>query len=242
MYNILLVEDNPDISQINKELLEEVGGHGVSLAKDLTQARRSVVATPPDLIVLDIMLPDGSGLDFLRELRSCGNDTPVLILTALSEASDEVRVIREGGDDYISKPYNIEVLLTRINSLLSKARRADERVKAAMEKLRYAAADTVEYGPLTLNRTTKRTTIHGADAGLKPKEFALLEYFLKNTDRGFTAQQLYEAVWGRDALNSVDTVRVHIKELRKKLSMDEDSPVVIETVQRKHYVCRLGRV
>ena len=237
MYNILLVEDNEAIQQLNKELLEEEG-YNVCLAMNLAEARESIKQSAPNLIVLDIMLPDGSGLDFLKELRRVGSDVPVLLLTALSESSDEVKGIREGGDDYVAKPYDSEVLLVRIEKLLNQKQRADERVRDAVEQTKNAA-DVAEYGLLTVNNITQRAKLNGEDANLTPKEFSVLAYFLKNMDKKMTPEEIYKGVWGQDSINSAGAIKVHISAIRKKLKMDDETSVVIETVERKYYVCCL---
>jgi len=237
MYNILLVEDNEAIQQLNKELLEEEG-YNVCLAMNLAEARESIKQSAPNLIVLDIMLPDGSGLDFLKELRRVGSDVPVLLLTALSESSDEVKGIREGGDDYVAKPYDSEVLLVRIEKLLNQKQRADERVKEAVAQTQNAA-DVVEYGSLTVNNITQRAKLDGADANLTPKEFSVMVYFLKNMDKKMTPEEIYEGVWGQESINSAGAIKVHISGIRKKLKMEDETSVVIETVERKYYVCCL---
>ena len=243
MYSILLVEDNEAIQELNKELLEEVGGYKVRLAMNLAEARDSLSQHTPDLIVLDIMLPDGNGLDYLKEIKTRNKDMPVLLLTALSESGDEVKGLRDGGDDYIAKPYDRNVLLMRIAKLLSQRARTDERVKEAAMKGKADAereAEVVVYGPLTVNHITKRAYLFDEDAGLTPKEFSLLAYFLKNIGKQLSAEEIYEAVWGLDANNSAGTVRVRIKGLRDKLRVDDEVAVAIDTVERKYYVCRLA--
>ena len=236
MNDILLVEDNEALQKNNKEFLEETGGYNIRLAMNLADAWDSIAKSRPALIVLDILLPDGNGLDFLRELRQRDVDIPVLLLTALSESDDEVNGIRMGGDDYIAKPFDRNVLLARIDKLLAQRQRADARLNEAVAR---ASADIVQYGPLAINNITQRVSLNGEDVNLKPKEFSLLIYFLKNINAKLTAEELYETVWGQDANNSVETVRVHIKELRKKLKMEDELSVTIETVERKYYVCRL---
>ena len=236
MYDILLVEDNEAIQQINKEMLEEEGGYNVRTSMNLARARESVKRAVPSLIVLDIMLPDGNGLDFLRELRQMDIDIPVLLLTAMSESSDEVRGIREGGDDYIAKPYDRDVFLVRVEKLLAQKQKMDERVKEAVAQ---AQSDIIKYGALTVNMVTQRAIINGEDVNLRPKEFLLLIYFLKNIGKKLTAKELYEAVWGQSSNGCANTVKVRIKDLRKKLQMEDEVAVTIETVERKYYVCRL---
>ena len=242
MYSILLVEDNEAIQELNKELLEEVGGYSVQIAMNLAEARDSLSKHTPDLIVLDIMLPDGSGLDYLKEIKQQHIDMPVLLLTALSESGDEVKGLRDGGDDYIAKPYDRDVLLMRIAKLLSQRARTDERIKEAAIQGKSDAqkeAEVMVYGPLTVNHITKRAYLFDEDAGLTPKEFSLLAYFLKNIGKQLTTEEIYEAVWGLDAMSSAGTVRVRIKGLRDKLRMDDEVAVAIDTVERKYYVCRL---
>ena len=234
MANVLLVEDNMDIQELNQRLLEK-RGHNTRLAMNLAEARAALSEYTPDLIVLDIELPDGNGLDFLKELRDEKNPIPVLLLTARSETDDIVQGIEDGGDDYIAKPYDNKVFLARVENLLRKAVQMDELIKHAA----HSAPDVIKYGRLTVNNAAQRVTLDGEDVNLKPKEFQLLVYFLKNTDKKRTAEEIYEAVWGQDANDSVHTVRVRIGELRKKLKMEDAAAVVIETVERKFYVCNL---
>jgi len=246
MYSLLLVEDNEAIQELNKELLEEVGGYSVQIAMNLAEARESLSKHTPDLIVLDIMLPDGSGLDYLKEIKQQHIDMPVLLLTALSESGDEVKGLQDGGDDYIAKPYVGNVLLARISKLLNQRRRTDELVKEAaiqgeaQGKLSAEReTEVMEYGPLTVNNITKRAYLFSNDANLTPKEFSMLAYLLKNIGKQLTAEEIYEAVWGLDAMSSAGTVRVRIKGLRDKLRMDDEVAIAIDTVERKYYVCRL---
>ena len=234
MTDILLVEDNISIQEINQRLLEK-RRYTVRLAMNLAEARAAIVSRQPNLIVLDIELPDGNGLDFLTELRDGGSIVPVLLLTARSKADDMVQGIQDGGDDYIAKPYDNKVFLARVENLLRKAQQMDDLIKQAAQ----SAPDVVEYGRLTVNNLTQRAILDGEDVNLKPKEFQLLRYFLKNLGEKRTAEEIYEAVWGQDANNSVDTVKVHIKDLRKKLRMDDEVAIVIETLERKFYVCKL---
>ena len=202
MKKILLVEDNLKIQELNRELLEEASGYNVSLAMNLAQARASIKKRSPDLIVLDIMLPDGSGLDFLKELRSTDVKTPVLLLTALSETSDEIRGIQEGGDDYIAKPYDNGVLLVRIEALL---RRASDIPKALSQ------------GMLKLDFVSGSAYLDGVDMMLSKKEYSLLRLFIQNENRSLSADELYEAVWGQPMGIDSQALCTTISRLRKKL-------------------------
>jgi len=116
--DILLVEDNEDIQKANKKMLERRGGFNVRLAMNLNEARKQINKAEPDLMVLDILLPDGNGLEFLKEIRSSFNYIPVLLLSVLGKSSDIVNGLQAGADDYIAKPYENAVMLARIEALL----------------------------------------------------------------------------------------------------------------------------
>lgn len=218
-FTILLVEDNPEIQKVNKRMLE-LYGYTVAVAFDIEQAWRCMEEAPPDLLVLDIMLPDGSGLAFCEQVRE-KSDTPILFLTALGEKDDIVGGLRKGGDDYLAKPYDYDVLLARIEALL---RRAGRRAPPAED-----------IGPLRLEYRAGRAYVNGGDALLKPKEFALLRVLVEDTGRFIPSEKLYETVWGAQPNGDPRTVYVHIAGLRKKLCMDDGSKVNIEHVRGKGY-------
>jgi DNA-binding response OmpR family regulator len=217
MYNILLVEDNLEIQEVNKNMLIQCGGYRVRLAKNLAEARERLAEAEPDLIVLDIMLPDGSGLDFLQELRRSA-DIPVLLLTALGEPSDTAKGLRAGGDDYLAKPYDNDELLARIESLLRRASRPQK---------------TLTKGRLALNVNSGMAFIDGRDLLLSPKEFAVLLFLAQNEGKTVNAEYLYREVWGLPLFNK-QTVKNRISELRKKLE-DAASGCYIESVRGEGY-------
>ena len=217
MYNLLLVEDNADIQDLNKFFLEQ-RGYTVRLAMNLTEARQSIAESMPDLIVLDIMLPDGSGIDFLKELRAQGNDTPVLLLTALSETSDEMRGIKEGGDDYISKPYENGILHTRIEALLRRAGRVPEVIKKGM---------------LILESYSSQAYINDESLGLTTREFALLLLLVQNEGRLLATEHIYDKVWKQPLNEDKNAVQTIVSRLRKKI---EPSGYSIDTHRNKGYI------
>jgi DNA-binding response OmpR family regulator len=217
MYNIVLIEDNKEIQEINKRMLIQCGGYHVRLAKNLAEARERLTEAEPDLIVLDIMLPDGNGLDFLKELRLT-TDIPVLLLTAHSEPGATVKGLRAGGDDYLSKPYDNDELLARIESLLRRASRLPK---------------TLTKGKLTLNINSGMAFIDGKDLLLSPKEFAVLHFLALNEGKTVNAQFLYQEVWGLPLFNK-QTLKNRISELRKKLE-ETTSDCYIESVRGEGY-------
>lgn len=203
MHNILLVEDEPAIQRANKVILERRGGYTVCLAMNLTEARQSIAESMPDLIVLDIMLPDGTGLDFLAELRDGDINIPVLLLTALSETSDELKGIKAGGDDYITKPYDNEVLLAKIERALLRA----SKIPA-----------TLSIGRIKIDTASNRAFVNDNDINLAPKEFSLLEQFIQNPEKTMSGKYLYKKIWGQEMGKDDKALRTAISGLRVKLT------------------------
>ncbi|MCL2204419.1 MAG: response regulator transcription factor [Defluviitaleaceae bacterium] len=201
MYNVLLVEDEERILFANKIILERKGGYNVQTAVNLAEARKCVQENQPDIIILDIMLPDGSGLDFLEELRRDKN-IPVLLLTALSESGDELKGIAAGGDDYITKPYNNDVLLGRIEMVLRRT---------------YSIPDTLTIGGIKIDIAAKKAFFNGEDMGFTPKEYSLFERFAGQPEKVMSADYLYEKAWGQKMLGDDSTLRKTISSLRTKL-------------------------
>ena len=202
MYNILLVEDDKDIQLINSNMLKRYGSYNVYPADCLDAAREIAANVDLHLVVLDIMLPDGSGLDFLAELKR-ESEIPVLLLTALSETSDEINCLRAGGDDYLSKPYDIEVLMLRIETLL---RRTDQIPKALTK------------GLLTLDLLSNRALIGEENLELRQKEFDILFFLALNENKTFSAELIYERVWAQKMKGNDNAVKTVMSRLRKKLT------------------------
>ena len=200
MKRILLVEDNEQIMQGNERMLKR-RGYEVITALTLAQARIAICAQMPDLFVLDIMLPDGSGLDFMAELRKY-SQTPILLLTGLTTPEDIVRGLTAGGDDYLAKPYDFGVLLARVEALLRRAQQVPEYIHK---------------GRLRLDVTADVATLDGDDLLLSQKEFSLLLIFLQNEERFISAEYLYEKVWKQPMTVDSNALRSTLKRLRVKL-------------------------
>lgn len=200
MKRILLVEDNEQIMHGNERMLKR-RGYEVVTALTLTEARSAIQAQMPDLFVLDIMLPDGSGLDFMVELRKY-SQVPVLLLTGLTTPEDIVRGLTAGGDDYLPKPYDFGVLLARVEALLRRA----EQVPECIHK-----------GRICLDITADVATLDGVDLLLSQKEFALLIIFVQNEERFISAEYLYEKVWKQPMVGNSNTLKTTINRLRDKI-------------------------
>jgi len=198
---ILLIEDNKKVQKYNSLLLRE-NGFEAAIALTIADARAFMERRTPDAIVLDRGMPDGSGLDFLKELRRTSM-IPVLMLTGYREEFDEIQGFDTGCDDYIKKPYTFDVLLRRLNRLLKTSQQVPE---------------TITRGGLTLKPASSEAFVNGANIGLTPKEYDLLQYFVQNEGRIMTPEQVYEAVWGQPMTGDANAVKNAVVRLRKKLT------------------------
>jgi DNA-binding response OmpR family regulator len=197
---ILIVEDDKRLSYINSYALKSEG-YKVHAAFTLAEARESLEQTKYDVILLDVMLPDGSGIDFCQKIRG---DTAayIIFLTSMTETSGEMDGLVAGGDDYLKKPYSIELLCERVKKALRRKQEIPEFITA---------------GSLTLDTIALQAFIEGKDLLLSHKEFALLLLFSKNTEKIMSAAYLYEKVWGHPMYGSDGAIKNMIYKLRKKL-------------------------
>lgn len=198
---ILLIEDDPDIASANRIMLE-LEGYSVIEARTLKKGKELVESSSPDLVVMDIMLPDGNSLDYCRELRG-KSGVRILFLSALGTKEDIVEGLRAGGDDYLAKPYIMDELILRIQSLMRRGNMEQE--------------ETNPEG-LSFNSLSNQAFYDGKDLMLKPKEYAVLELLNKNRDYYLSAEEIYSAVWNIDGGDDLSTVHNHIYSLRKKLA------------------------
>jgi DNA-binding response OmpR family regulator len=220
---VLMVEDNPEILYINGKWLHEAGFDTIS-AETLAEARAVLESQSPDIVVLDIILPDGDGLLFLPEFKTLC-DAPVLFCSSKSEDGDILRGLEAGGDDYIPKPYNVDILVARVKVMWRKEQANRAQIQAAL------AAKTqeriVERGPLKLDLFAGRAYMNGEDAALKPKEFALLVMLTQNEGRELSEKELYEGAWNLPANNDTRTVKVHISKMKSKLKIADGGAIRI---------------
>ena len=198
---ILCVEDNEQIQLFNKIHLESKG-FTVRLAMTLAEAREEIGRETPGLIILDIHLPDGNGLDFLRELRKTSN-IPVIALTDSKEDVDIVKGLESGCDDYVPKPYTFPVLCARIEGLM-------RRVSSVPE--------TISFGSFKLDLIAMQAFFKGRDLMLSHKEFALFSYFVQNEGKAINAEYIYEKVWKQLMVKDDGALKNIVYKLRKKLS------------------------
>ena len=220
---VLVVEDDPDVrAALTRAVSFE--GYNVSVAEDGGRALEAVLHDPPDVIVLDVMMPFVDGLEACRRLRARGDKTPILMLTALGDVSDRVDGLDAGADDYLVKPFALEELLARIRALL---RRSSGDVS---EVLRFA--------DLEMNLGTRSVTRAGQPVPLTKTEFDLLEVLLRSGGRVATRDQIYRDVWGFDFETSSNSLDVYVGYLRRKTEAG-GAPRVIHTVRGVGYTLRV---
>lgn len=218
MATILLVEDNPHIMNINEKALS-MHGYQVLCAQSIAHASALLSFHRIDLMVLDIMLPDGDGIAFCKACKQ-GANVPVLFLSAMSENADIIKGLRAGGDDYLTKPYDLEVFLARVETRL--------RGSLAQERM-------LQFGALTFNMVAMTAMMAGQDLRLTQKEFSVLLLLAKNQNGVVSKKVLCQSVWG--ALTEEDTSALWtvISRLKKKLN-SADTGIVIWAKRNEGYV------
>lgn len=224
---ILLVEDEDLIRDMISIALEEEGyevqttNNGRN-ALNLLQSNKGLTNLEfiPDLIILDLMLPEVNGLDICRLLRYQGNITPILVISAKGSETDRVLGLEVGADDYLTKPFSMRELTARCRALLRRQRYSSQ-----------AQTPVQQYRDINLFPQECRVVVRGQEINLSPKEFRLLELFMSYPRRVWSREQLIEQVWGGDFLGDTKTVDVHIRWLREKLELDPSQPEYIITVR-----------
>jgi DNA-binding response OmpR family regulator len=214
---ILVVDDDPTVAEVVARYLER-DGHEVECVNDGAEALRRALASPPDLLVLDLMLPKMDGLQVCRRLRERW-PVPVIMLTALGEEIDRVVGLETGADDYVTKPFSPRELALRVQSVLRRARGA----------LVPAGTGVLRDGDLVVDVGAHEVTVGGQEITLTAREFDLLAYLLRNPRQAFSRAALLDQVWGWSFGDS-STVTVHVRRLREKIELDPTDPQRIVTV------------
>jgi len=200
---LLLIEDDPKVGQLVERGLDRLN-YQLHWVTSLRAAREAMALFPIDLIILDLGLPDGNGLDFLQEIREVRVKAPVIILSARGHMEDRVRGLNLGGDDYLPKPFGFEELVARIRSL-QRRQGIDKR-------------QSLQIGDLLLDLNTRQVNVGGKRIELTQREFDLLEYFMANHNRVLTRLQISEEIWEMETEMESNLIEVYIRKLRKKLA------------------------
>lgn len=217
--HVALIEDDPILAKSVSKAVAEAG-HECTVVPDGQTAIRSQTILGSDLVLLDLMLPKADGLEVLRQARSAGVRTPVIVLTARGAVPDKLRGFEAGADDYLVKPFAMDELLARIEAL---HRRSAHR--PAME---------LSAGPMRLSMSTKRLTLDGREILLTPTEFSIVELLMRYQGQVVTRKMLCEHVWGFDWDGPTNVIEVHINRLRGKLDKGRETSF-ISTIRGRGY-------
>ena len=219
-YNLLVIEDDSAVARSLKDGLERSGFH-VTWKASGEEGVQFAASQKPHLVVLDVRLPDGSGFDFCRQLRQLGLHMPVLILTVQGDEVDKVLGLEMGADDYVTKPFSLRELVSRLRALL---RRAYGEFSTADSDLLYA-------GDLVIDQSRALVQRGGQSIALTPTEFRLLVYLARRPGQVVTRAQIIDDLWGYASdLESERTINVHVRRLREKVELDPSRPAMILTV------------
>lgn len=216
MARVLVVDDDEMVADVVVSYLER-SGHESSRAGDGPAALSAIAADPPDLIVLDLMLPEIDGLQVCRRVREQWPDLPIVMLTALGEAEDRIAGLEVGADDYITKPFSPRELALRIDSVLRRAARSQ------------TAQQVLRAGTITVDTAARRATRDGVELALTVRELDLLAFLMAHPGIAFKREDLMREVWGW-TFGDQSTVTVHVRRLREKVEKDPTNPQLIQTV------------
>ncbi|KAA6434915.1 response regulator transcription factor [Agrococcus sediminis] len=210
---ILVVDDEPHIRDLLTTSLR-FSGFDVRAVGAGAAAISAVLEDEPDLILLDVMLPDISGFGVTKRLRASGFTSPILFLTAKDDTEDKITGLTVGGDDYVTKPFSLDEIIARIKAILRRT---------------MAEADdaTIHVGDLAMNQDTHEVTVRGAEIELSPTEFKLLRYLMLNANRVLSKAQILDHVWEYDFNGDVGIVESYISYLRRKIDDGSSDPMIV---------------
>lgn len=216
---ILVVDDEPSIVEVVSLYLQRAG-YRVKIAQDGQTALREMARELPDLVVLDLMLPNVDGWEITRRLRAEG-DTPIIMLTARKEEADRILGLEMGADDYMVKPFSPQELVSRVRAVMRRTHGTPSQSRQERP---------LEYDGLSINPTTRLVEVAGTELMLTAKEFDLLWMLASHPRQVFNRDQLLDRVWGETDYLDPSTVTVHVRRLREKLERDSSNPRYIHTV------------
>jgi two-component system, OmpR family, response regulator ResD len=215
---VLVVDDEPTIAEVVSRYLERAG-YSAATAGDGLEAIRVAGERRPDLVVLDLMLPELDGLEVLKRLRDGENGrTPVIVLTAKGEHDDRLAGLRSGADDYVVKPFSPSELVARVDAVLRRVHPPEE------------AAEPLRFDQLEIDTRGRRVAIDEVEVQLSQREFDLLQFLASHPGQAFSRDQLMDRVWDAGAFADTSTVTVHVRRLRAKIEPDPERPRFIQTV------------
>lgn len=217
MKRILIIEDDRSIAEIEKDYLE-MSGYFVSVAYDGETGLKRIQSEKFDLVILDIMLPGRDGFSILSSLPE-DKDFPIIVVSAKDEEFSKIKGLGLGADDYMTKPFSMGELVARVSRQLKN-----------YEKFGMGGDGFLTLRDLSISETQRKVIVRGEEVFLKQKEFDLLLFLMKNPNRVYSKEQLFEKIWGMDALSDTSTVTVHVARIREKIEKNVQKPEYITTV------------
>jgi DNA-binding response OmpR family regulator len=223
MKRVLIIEDDEVIAEVQKDYLT-ASGFEVEIAASGDAGLNKAVTEYYDLILLDLMLPGIDGYEICRQVRRT-NNIPILMVSAKKEEVDKIRGLGLGADDYIIKPFGVGELVARVKAHVARF----ERLTSAPEGTK-RIKEQIEINGLLIDKLSRKVCVGGRELAFTSKEYDLLLYMATHPNRVFTKDDLFELIWGQDALGDVATVTVHISKLREKIERNPSKPQYIETI------------
>jgi two-component system alkaline phosphatase synthesis response regulator PhoP len=222
MRKVLIVEDDQAMAVALRDGFE-YEGYNVQVARDGSSGFKMATERESDVIILDVMLPKLSGLDVCKQLRSAGNRTPIIMLTARGQEIDKVLGLKTGADDYVTKPFSFLELMARVEAVLRRSPNYAEK------------AECFNFGDVSVNFKSSEVAKGGRKVELSAREFRLLKYFIEHRGEALSRDQLLDAVWGYDGFPLTRTVDMHVAKLRQKIEDIPHDPRFVVTVHRIGY-------
>jgi two-component system OmpR family response regulator len=211
---VLVVDDEPNIRDLLSASLR-FAGHQVLTSPNGTDAINKIVEQQPDIILLDVMLPDVSGFGVTKKIRSLGIETPILFLTARDDTEDKITGLTVGGDDYVTKPFSLDEIMARISAIMRRTGK-DQSVTSS-----------IKVGELEINEDAHEVSVNGNFVDLSPTEYQLLRYLAQNPNRVLTKAQILDHVWEYDFNGEMGIVESYVSYLRKKLDPVSSEPLIV---------------
>lgn len=229
MSRILIVEDEQSIAELERDYLE-INGYVVDIETSGERGLERALSIDYDLVILDLMLPIMDGFEICRRIRSV-KDIPIVMVSAKKEDIDKIRGLGLGADDYMIKPFSPSELVARVKAHLARYERLMGR--------RESKNDEVRIRGLMIDKTARRVFVNEREVMFTTKEFDLLTHLAMNPNRVYSKEQLFDLLWGMDAMGEIATVTVHIRKLREKVEQDPSNPQYIETIWGAGYRFRI---
>ena len=211
---VLVVDDEPNIRDLLSASLR-FAGHQVLTSPNGTDAINKIVEQQPDIILLDVMLPDVSGFGVTKKIRSMGIETPILFLTARDDTEDKITGLTVGGDDYVTKPFSLDEIMARISAIMRRTGKDQ------------AVGSVIRVGELEINEDAHEVSVNGNFVDLSPTEYQLLRYLAQNPNRVLTKAQILDHVWEYDFNGEMGIVESYVSYLRKKLDPVSSEPLIV---------------